>query len=120
MKPISTAGFLVPVFFAFGYWGVPKLTHLFFHSARYQNFFPYIVYPSILVNGMILWWLGRYLNTRIIRTYIDTRTGKEKAIYPYHHFIFLQIQYWAILMLVGIAAFETWPSAKSWLIRWIL
>ena len=55
---------------------------------------------SLIISGLICWFLGRYLNSRPGRTLIDKETGEEFELRKKHSFFFIPFQYWGIICAV--------------------
>ncbi|MBO7419610.1 MAG: hypothetical protein J6U06_00620 [Spirochaetaceae bacterium] len=63
---------------------------------------------SLIISGVICWFLGRYLNSRPGRTVIDKETGEELELRKEHSFFFIPLQYWGIILgILAIIAFVT-------------
>jgi hypothetical protein len=65
-----------------------------------NNYFQAHLWPKLTalgVTGMFCWFLGRYLNTRPPRMVLDQKTGEKVQEKPYHHFMFLKMEYWGVI-----------------------
>lgn len=61
---------------------------------------------SLIISGVICWFLGKYLNNGPVKTVIDKETGEEIELRKTHSFFFIPLQYWGIIWsVVAIIAF---------------
>lgn len=56
---------------------------------------------ALLIAGPIVYLLGKWLNNRKLKTYIDKETGKELTTKGRHSLFFIPIQYWGIIFIIG-------------------
>jgi len=67
---------------------------------------------SLIISGLICWFLGRYLNSRPGKTVIDKETGEEFQLRKTHSFFFIPLQYWgSICGILSIIAY-IWKMKK--------
>jgi ATP/ADP translocase len=63
-------------------------------------------WPKLLaffLAGMVIWPLGKYLNSKQGKIMIEKETGKEVLIKPKHSLFFIPMEYWGpILLALGI------------------
>jgi len=58
---------------------------------------------AFFVAGVIMWFLGNYLNKKQGKVMIEKETGKEILFKPNHSLFFVKMEYWGpILFVVGI------------------
>lgn len=58
---------------------------------------------GVVVNSLVLWFLGKRLNRPTGDVYIHKETGEEVVIRPNHSFFFIKIEYWAfIIPILGL------------------
>ena len=53
---------------------------------------------SLLFSSIVIYFLGKWLNTRKAKTYIDKETGKEIIQKGDHSFFFIRMEYWGIII----------------------
>ena len=63
-----------------------------------QNLWPKVV--ALWVSGLVCWIVGRYANGQPDQILINETTGEEVRERPYHHLMFIKIEYWGIIFLV--------------------
>ena len=63
-----------------------------------QNPIPLIV--SLLFSSILIYFLGKWLNTRKAKTYIDKETGEEILLKNNHGLFFIQMEYWGIIIFL--------------------
>jgi len=102
MKLFTIYGLVVPVFLICNYLLIPYIFKSLISVHLYQKYTVYSVYLAAITTGLILWFLGKRINGKILRTYINQRTGKESKIKPNHHFLFIKIQYWPFVLLAWV------------------
>jgi hypothetical protein len=56
---------------------------------------------AVVLGAVVLWFLGRYLNSKADKKYIVPETGEEVVLVKRHTLFFIPMQYWAIPWLVG-------------------
>jgi hypothetical protein len=69
-----------------------------------DNYFQAHLWPKLAALGVIgasCWFAGRYFNGHPPQTVIDETTGQEIDEKPYHHFMFIKLEYWGVIF-VGI------------------
>ena len=52
---------------------------------------------------LIVWFLGRHLNTKPDKILIDPETGEQVALRKDHSLFWIPMQYWAFVWLVWLA-----------------
>jgi hypothetical protein len=60
-------------------------------------------WPMLVAGGIslaVIWFLGRYLNTRPGRTVIDKATGKELVLRTRHDLFFIPFEWWGIIFAI--------------------
>ena len=57
---------------------------------------------ALLAAAVVLWFLGRYLNSKPGRRLIDRETGEEFVLRPRHTLFWIRMEYWAVA-LAGLA-----------------
>ena len=71
-----------------------------------QNYYQIHGWPKLLslwVAGVVVWFLGSYLNKKQGRTLVDKETGAEVQLRPNHALFFIWMEYWGpILFVLGI------------------
>ncbi|MCR5761849.1 MAG: hypothetical protein K6G00_00525 [Treponema sp.] len=61
---------------------------------------------SLIISGLICWFLGRYLNSRPGKIVIDKETGEGFELRKTHSFFFIPLQYWGVIYsILAIIAF---------------
>lgn len=56
---------------------------------------------SLILAGIICWFLGKYLNRpQNGRVYIDKESGKEVQLRKVHTLFFIKIEYWGIIYAI--------------------
>lgn len=69
-----------------------------------ENFYqesPYPIALAFFIAGLINFFLGRYLNGKEKRIYIDKETGEEVELDENHTLFLMPMEYWGILFFVG-------------------
>ena len=59
--------------------------------------------PGIGAGLLIVWFLGRHLNTKPDKILIDPETGEQVALRKDHSLFWIPMQYWAFIWLVWLA-----------------
>lgn len=57
---------------------------------------------GLLLAALVIWPLGRSLNNRGARMYVDRENGQEVTVRPNHSLFFIRMEYWAAI-LAGVA-----------------
>lgn len=68
-----------------------------------SNYFQAHLWPKVAavwLTGVGCFLLGRYVNGQPPRVVIDQATGKEIVEKPYHHLMFVKVEYWGVIFLV--------------------
>jgi len=63
-----------------------------------DNSMPFVI--SLFISCAIIYFLGKWLNTRKTKTYIDKGTGKEIIFKNNHGFFFIRMEYWGIIIFI--------------------
>jgi hypothetical protein len=61
------------------------------------NLLPKLV--ALWITGLACWFIGRYFNRKPKRA-IDPKTGGEIEIKPYHHLMFIKMEYWGVIFFI--------------------
>lgn len=98
----SGLGFLIPVI-AFGcLWLVLGVTD-FALGADYKTGHDWLLGASLLLSGIVSWFLGRFLTARQGRVMIDKNTGEEVLVTPSNSLFFIKMQWWGpIFFFLGL------------------
>ena len=73
------------------------ITSAVFHQDNYFQAFLWPKVAALWVIGVTCWFLGRYLNGKPARAVIDRTTGREVYEKPYHHLMFVKMEYWGVI-----------------------
>ena len=68
------------------------------------NYFQGHLWPKLAalgITGLSCGVLGLFVNRKPARKEIDEKTGQEIEVKPYHHFMFIKLEYWGVIF-VGI------------------
>lgn len=68
-----------------------------------ENFYAEHSLPSILslyLSCLIIYFLGKWLNTRKAKVYIDKQSGEEVVLKNNHTFFFIRMEYWGMIIFV--------------------
>ena len=66
------------------------------------NYFQAHLWPKLAaigITGLCCGVLGLYVNSRPPRIEVDENTGQEIEVKPYHHFMFIKLEYWAVIFV---------------------
>lgn len=96
----SGLGFLVPIIGIGCLLASELLTEAAFKDDQYYQLHGWPKFVAILVAGAVVWFLGRYLNTRGAKRLIDPETNKEIWMKNSHTFFFIPMEYWGPAFLV--------------------
>ena len=66
----------------------------------YTEYFKYISAFSLLLAGVVIWFLGRKLNGGEGRKLVDKNTGEEVIYKANHSLFFINVEYWAIPLVL--------------------
>lgn len=55
---------------------------------------------AMFFSSAVIYFLGKWLNTRKAKTYIDKETGKEIILKRNHSLFFIKMEYWGIIIIV--------------------
>lgn len=75
------------------------ITAAMFHQSDYFQAYLWPKLAALWVTGVSCWFLGRYFNGRAARTVIDKRTGQQVLEKPYHHLMFIKLEYWGVIFV---------------------
>jgi hypothetical protein len=79
------------------------ITSAVFHQNNYFQAFIWPKVAALWIIGASCWFLGRYFNGKPGRTLIDRATGQEVYEKPYHHLMFIKMEYWGpIFFTIGL------------------
>jgi hypothetical protein len=94
-------GFLVFVF-VFGCSLVANLiTNVVAGPGTYYDVYKWPLGVSLIVAGVLSWFVGQYLATRKVRVLIDKETGEEVVMQPYHALFFIKMHWWGPILAIG-------------------
>ena len=66
------------------------------------NYFQGHLWPKLAalgISGFCCGVLGLYVNSKPPRIEIDEETGREIEVKPYHSFMFIKLEYWAVVFV---------------------
>lgn len=75
-------------------------------SEAYWDAHPWTLAVSLVVSGVVCWFLGTWLEGRPGQVVIDKKTGKELILNGSHELFFIRVKFWAPILIL-IAAFIT-------------
>jgi hypothetical protein len=67
-----------------------------------SNYFQRHLWPKLAalgITGVCCFFLGRYLHSQPARIVLDKNTGQEIVEKPYHHFMFIKLEYWGLIFV---------------------
>ena len=101
-------GFLVAVI-AFGVSLTMEIaTEAVVRDDRYYQTRAWPLALALVLSGVIIWTLGKYLQARGGRVVIDKATGQELTIGGQHRFFFIPMHYWGpVLIALAVLPFMT-------------
>lgn len=70
---------------------------------------PLLTLFVFFVSGVIVWFLGRFLNRTPIAVEELTESGKKIGYHPKHTFFFVRMEYWGPILFVIFSALMLWP-----------
>ena len=96
-------GFLVPIIVFGMLIGMSVLFNLVYSDEHfyYSHTWPKVF--SVGLTALTIWVVGRRLNDRPGRVMIDKATQKEYILKSSHDFMFVKMEYWAVIMVVVIS-----------------
>lgn len=56
---------------------------------------------SLIISGILVWYLGKMLNRHSEMVYMDEVTGEQKKLGPQNTLFFIRMEYWAPVALLG-------------------
>lgn len=71
------------------------------NNSRYFQENSMLLVLSLWLSSAIIYFLGRWLNSRKAKIYIDKETGQEIKIQNNHRLFFIPMQYWGLLTFIG-------------------
>ena len=79
------------------------ITEAAYKDDRYYQMHGWPKLAAFLVAGVIVWFLGRYLNSKGARRLIDPETNQEVWLKRNHSFFFIRMEYWGpIFVVLGV------------------
>jgi hypothetical protein len=66
------------------------------------NYFQAHLWPKVAalwITGVCVFLLGRYVNGKPPRVVVNRTTGKETMEKPYHHLMFIKLEYWGLIFV---------------------
>lgn len=66
------------------------------------NYFQGHLWPKLValgITGLCCGVLGLYVNRKPPRIEIDEKTGQEIEVKPSHHFMYIKLEYWAVIFV---------------------
>ena len=73
------------------------ITSAVFHQDNYFQAYLWPKLAALWITGVSCWFLGRYFNGKPGQTVIDKVTGQEVYEKPYHHLMFIKMEYWGVI-----------------------
>ena len=68
-----------------------------------NNYFQAHLWPKLMalaITGVCCWFIGRYVNGQPPRLVTDRATGQQIEEQPNHHFMFIKLEYWGVILVV--------------------
>ena len=94
-------GFLVAVIVFFTSLIAELISESFTNNENYYQEHGFPLSLALLVAGIISGLLGKWLNTRKAKVFIEKDTGKEIVIKNSHSLFFIPMEYWGIILAVS-------------------
>ncbi len=91
-------GILVPVIGFICALATEAATRTFTGDEAYYGEHGWLILVALFSAGVIVFFLGRYLNLRPGKHLIDTDTGEEIEQRKSHTFFFIPMQYWGFIL----------------------
>ncbi len=70
-----------------------------FNNNNYVQAYLWPKLVALWVTAGACWFLGRYFNGKPEKA-IDETTGEEIYVKPYHHLMFIKMEYWGVIFLI--------------------
>jgi hypothetical protein len=97
----SGKGFLVAIIVFVDSLIANLLTNMITNNEQYYDNHSLPVAISLMVSGILCWFLAKYLNKAYEKIYIEKETGKEVTISNSKHALFfINIKYWCPILFV--------------------
>lgn len=67
-----------------------------------NDYFRIYLWPKLValwITGTVCWFWGRYLNSKPEKAR-DDATGQEIYVKPYHHLMFIRMEYWGVISFI--------------------
>jgi hypothetical protein len=71
---------------------------------------PLLTLAVFLVSGVIVWFLGRFLNRTPIAVEELTESGRKTMYYPKHSLFFVRMEYWGPIFFVIFSVLMLWQG----------
>lgn len=99
----SRFGILAPIMLGISFISINSLTTKYFLNPNYykENWWPDFL--AFVMTGTLCFLMGKFLNRKPGKIYVDKETNEEVLVKPYDSFFFIRLEYWGILFpIIGL------------------